>query len=345
MKNVDTFQDNTEDNTINTAFSMSIVQTIDSLTNKGTIKYLMKLSDGNFIECVLLAYSKNIFLHKKLVSLCISCQVGCRLDCSFCATGKDKFVRDMTSKEIIDQLLVVQDHLKRKGSKVKITGITFMGMGEPLLNYDNVVDAIKFFNKEGNHGDSLHISLSTSGIIPKIYKLTEEKLNLYLYLSLHATTEDQRKKLMPKSISNIPDLIKSMEHYSKQTNTAVCINYLLFDGVNDTPEDAERLALMIGSKKFNVSLKMYCDNNFPGLKSSSIETAEKFMKILKKKNISVGILNSFGNDIYSGCGQLRQRKMLDKSDMKHISVFSPKKILRSTKEMLSTTYHIIKNRK
>ncbi len=327
-------------------FSMSIVQKIESSINKWTAKYLLRSSDGHFIECVLLRYTKSILDSTEIISLCVSSQIGCNVKCTFCATGKDPFVRNMSTREIIEQFLIVQKDLDMTWSGVKINGIAFMGMGEPLLNYSTVIEAIKLFKKDSRYCN-IHFSLSTSGIPNKIYSLADENLEIALFFSLHATTDEDRRKIIPRIVFKIDDLLCALDYYTEKnpSNEPIVVTYLLLKGVNDSSEDAKRLSILLRNRNFKVSLRMYCDTNTKELEPSELKSVISFRDILKKNSIECGIYQSLGTDVLAGCGQLRQRTMLERHDVKSPLTDLQNTFLWKARDMISTSYSMIKNKK
>ena len=201
----------------------------------GTKKYLFNILDGNAIETVLMSYHHGY-------SLCVSSQVGCKMGCKFCASTGIQFARNLTSGEIVEQILAVE-----QDNNIRISNIVFMGIGEPLDNYDNVVNAIRIINNQkGINIGARHISISTSGLVPKIYQLAEENIQCTLSISLHATTNEQRSSMMP--VNNrypIEELLKACKDYINKTNRRISFEYALAKNNNDNLEDAKRLVHLL----------------------------------------------------------------------------------------------------
>ena len=265
----------------------------------GTKKYLFDILDGNMIETVLMEYH-----HGK--SLCVSSQVGCKMGCKFCASTGIKFIRNLSSGEIVEQLLAVQ-----RDEEIKISNVVFMGIGEPLDNYDNVINAIKILNNQkGLNIGARHISISTSGLVPKIYKLAEENLQCTLSVSLHATTDEKRSAMMPvNNAYNIEELMKACKDYIKTTNRRISFEYALAKDNNDNLEDAKRLIKLLKGMLCHVNLiPINKIENGQFIKSSN-ENIIKFRDYLNEHGIVATIRRELGSDIDAACGQLRRKNI------------------------------------
>ncbi len=274
----------------------------------GTTKFLFELSDGLKIESVLIPPEKESPAAEKRLTLCISTQVGCPLDCKFCATGTMGFLRNLTAGEIIDQVIQAQNESPRR-----ITNLVFMGMGEPMLNYDNVMKAVEILN----HDDSLnigarHMTISTAGYADKIRQMADEGRKVKLALSLHSLDNAKRTQLMPitKKFS-VDELMDAMEYYYRKTRFRPTFEYIPFDGFNDTDADAERLIKV--SRRFpckvNIipfhSIEFTHPSGFAAtLRPSPRKRMEEFVDKLRKANLTVMIRSSAGEDIQAACGQL-----------------------------------------
>ena len=265
-----------------------------------SIKALFELEDGNHIESVLM------FHNKDRITLCVSSQVGCPMQCGFCATGKLGFKRDLTTEEIIDQILHFNRMLKNENKK--IDNIVFMGMGEPFLNYENVIAAIKIINDHAalNIGQR-HISVSTAGIVPGIRKFADEDLQVNLAISLHASNDATRSKLMPLNKKYpVKDRMEAADYYISKTRRRLMFEYLMIDGLNDSEDDAKELAkIMSRNKLYFVNLISYNETGI--FKPSSKENIDKFKKVLQGAGIDVIQRRKFGEDIAGACGQLAAR--------------------------------------
>ncbi len=264
--------------------------------NKKTTKILIELSDGLKIESVLMKHKD------KRNTVCVSSQVGCALDCVFCATGRMGFKRNLKTHEIVNQVLFFARYLKKK--KEKITNIVFMGMGEPFLNYKNVIDAIRILNdKQGFNLGARSFSISTAGIIDGIKKLSNESLRINLAVSLHAADDSLRLKIMPM-VGNYPllKILKAVDNYIIKTRRKVMFEYVMMKGINDKDEDAEKLAKIMKKPLYFVNLIAY--NPTGDFKASSSSRIKEFKEILEKAGVKVGQRYSFGQDIKAACGQL-----------------------------------------
>lgn len=261
----------------------------------GTIKYLIEYPDGECVETVLMRFDNRANL-----TACVSSQVGCAVNCSFCATGKRGFIRNLTHKEIIEQVLTIQ-----RDTGLKVTNIVFMGQGEPLLNLQNVLKALEIFNDDFQIG-ARRITISTSGIVPKIDELSELELQSTLAISLHAPNHKLRAELMPiENKFNIEDLKKSLVNYINKTGRRITIEYILIHEFNDTVECAKELAYFLKDLKCNINLIPYNNVNDTKYKKSSNNSIMKFKYLLEHSGKKVTVRLERGADIDAACGQLR----------------------------------------
>jgi len=269
-----------------------------SKDNQAAVKVLFKLKDGFKIESVLMRHVDG------RRTVCLSSQAGCAMDCQFCATGQQGFKRNLTSWEIIDQVLYFARSLKK--DKEKITNVVFMGMGEPFLNYDNVLETIKIFNdKDGFNLGARHISISTCGITEGIKKLAGEKLQVNLAISLHAFNNELRDKLMPINEKYpIEKVLKAVDDYIEKTKRRVMFEYLMIDGVNDSPEQAEKLVKILKKPLYFVNLISFNPIGHSGFGPSPGWKIKKFKDILEKQGVDVTQRYRFGQEIKAACGQL-----------------------------------------
>ena len=267
----------------------------ESLVSKeeDSIKAKITLKDGLQIETVLMRHKDG------RNTVCVSSQVGCPLGCLFCATGKMGFKRNLSVNEILEQVIFFERYLKNK----KVTNITFMGMGEPFLNYDNVLKAIRVLNnKDYFNIGARSISVSTCGITEAIEKYSKEGLQLNLAISLHAPNEKLRGELMPINKKyNIDRIFKTVDENIKATKRKVMIEYVLIKNINDSDECAKELAKLMNKKLYFVNLILY--NPTGNLKPSTTKRVESFKKILKKAGINFVQRYRFGDDIQAACGQ------------------------------------------
>lgn len=268
------------------------------VSNDGnTVKALITLHDGLKIEAVLMK-------HKERNTICVSTQVGCPLACSFCATGQMGFKRNLEMSEIVEQILFFARYLKQ--TEKKITNVVYMGMGEPFLNYDNVINSIKYLNdKETLNLGIRHFSISTSGIPDKIRKFAEEGLEVNLALSLHAADEMLRSKLMPVNDSYpLRKVLEALKEYQETTRRKIMFEYIMIDDVNDADVDAKKLIDIV--KKFIcvVNLIPYNSSKNSIFQPSPIATIKRFRSILENAKVDVVQRFNYGRDINAACGQL-----------------------------------------
>ncbi|MFA6410622.1 MAG: 23S rRNA (adenine(2503)-C(2))-methyltransferase RlmN [Candidatus Buchananbacteria bacterium] len=279
--------------------SLEICAKIQKSTDQKTIKAAVTLADGQIIETVLMRHGNG------RNTVCVSSQAGCPLACEFCATGKLGFKRILTSFEIISQVLLFSRLLKTESERVD--SIVFMGMGEPFLNYDEVLKAIRILNDNDKFGiGARHISISTAGIVEGIKKFSQENLQVNLALSLHAPNDQLRSRLMPINQQYpIKKVLTALADYIKISNRRVMIEYLMLKDVNDSPSQATELAILLKrqlKRLFFVNLITY--NETGCFEPSKPETIKKFKSILEKEGITVIQRYRFGADIDGACGQL-----------------------------------------
>lgn len=272
----------------------------------GTVKYLLKLDDGELIECVLMSYEHGN-------SICISTQAGCRMGCKFCASALGGKKRDLTPSEMLSEIMTAQ-----RDSGKRVDSVVLMGIGEPLDNYDNV---IKFLSIVGS-ADSLnigyrHISLSTCGIVPKIYKLAEEKLPITLSISLHASNDEKRSEIMPINRKySIDELLTACRKYFDKTQRRITFEYTLIYGKNDTLDDADALAALLkkyfGGKPFHVNLIPVNPVKERGFVSGKRARVNAFRDRLTQRRVNATVRRHLGGDIDASCGQLRNKQSSEK---------------------------------
>ena len=272
---------------------------VKQVSKDGTIKYLVEYPDGECVETVLMRFDNRANL-----TACVSSQVGCAVNCSFCATGKGGFRRNLSYKEIIEQVLTIQ-----RDTGLKVTNIVFMGQGEPMLNLDNVLKALEIFNEDFQIG-ARRITISTSGIIPGIDKLAEMELQSTLAISLHAPNHDLRKEIMPiENKYQISDLKQSLLNYVDKTGRRITIEYILIHGYNDTPSVAKELAYLLKDLKCNINLIPYNSVIENDYKKPSSTDIMKFKYLLEHSGKKVTVRLERGADIDAACGQLRGKKV------------------------------------
>ncbi len=279
---------------------VKIIQEIES--KDGTKKFLFQLLDGNVIEGVLMSYH-----HGK--TLCISSQVGCRMGCKFCASTLGGLVRNLSSSEILGQVLSVNRALGAKVSERKITNLVLMGSGEPLDNYENVVKFIKEISSSNSLGISQrNISLSTCGLVEKIYRLADDGLQITLTISLHAPNDEIRKKIMPVAAGQpICKLIDSAKYYFEKTGRRVVFEYAMIDGVNNSAACATELKKLLEGVCCHVNLIPLNSVEERNLKGAPKHQVYWFKDKLVSLGLSATVRRTMGEDIEGACGQLRAK--------------------------------------
>ena len=289
-------------------FKLNKLILINTHKSKDTIKFLLKTEDKNFIEVVLMIHNDG------RRTVCVSSQIFCPLGCKFCATGANKFQRNLTTQEIIEQVLFVSRYLKHKNEKV--TNVVFMGMGEPFLNYENVIKSIKILNdKEKFNIGARHITVSTSGIIPRIYDFANFELQTRLAISLHAPNQKLRSELMPINKKYpLNELMKACDFFTKKTNKRISYEYVLIKNINDSKKEAEELVELLKNRLAHVNLLIYNPHEFATFERPDISTVMNFKKILDENGIKNSIRKSMGDDISGACGQLSGKKVKKDQD-------------------------------
>ena len=267
----------------------------------GTVKYLFLLEDGNLVEGVLMHYSYGN-------TACISTQVGCRMGCKFCASTLDGLYRSLTPSEMLEQIYEIQ-----RVTGERVSHVVVMGTGEPLDNYDNLVRFLRLLTDEnGLNISQRNVTVSTCGIVPRIYDLAKEQLSITLALSLHAVTDEKRKEIMP--IANqytIAELMEAGRYYFDKTGRQVTFEYSLIRDVNDSGQDAEMLAELARPLKAHINLIPVNPVKERGYRQTQEQGVRAFQKKLEKRGINVSIRRVLGRDIDGACGQLRHRHLSD----------------------------------
>ena len=276
-------------------FSFGNIEIIKKQSDKDVYKFLFNLSDNNKVEAVLM-------LHDYGNSLCVSSQIGCNMGCSFCESGRLKKVRNLNTSEMVMQILKIEEELN-----LRISHVVLMGIGEPFDNYDNVIKFIKIINSgKGIDIGARHITVSTSGIVPKIERFILDGNQVNLAISLHAPNNEIRNKIMNiNKVYPIEQLIDVLKKYIDKTNRRVTFEYILLDNVNDSRECAIELSKLLKGMNCYVNLIPYNETSHIEYKKSSKEKIIKFYDTLKKNNINVTIRKEFGSKVDAACGQLR----------------------------------------
>lgn len=262
-----------------------------------TVKYLFSFNDGECVESVVMSY-------KHGYSICISTQVGCKMGCTFCATGKNGFSRSLEPSEMLGQIEAAQRDLN-----IRISNIVLMGMGEPLDNFDNVVKFLRLVSSDNGLNIGMrHITLSTCGIVPKIYELAKLHLGITLSVSLHAPNDEIRQRTMPIARKySIEELLKACSDYFKTTGRRVTFEYSMISGVNDSDENARELAKRLEGTQSHVNLIPVNTVEGTGYLKSNIKRQQAFINILAAKNIGATVRRTLGCDINASCGQLKRK--------------------------------------
>ncbi len=262
----------------------------------GTKKYLFELADGNVVESVVMYYKHGI-------TICISCQVGCRMGCKFCASTIGGKVRDLTPAEIIDQVIFASKDIGER-----ISNIVMMGIGEPLDNFYNVVKFLQNVNNPKGIGIGYrHISLSTCGIVPKIYELSKLNLPITLSISLHAVNDEMRSLIMPVNKKySINQLLDACKHYISQNHRRISFEYSIINGVNDTPQTANELADLLEGILCHVNVIPVNNVEENSFKKPDKSKIQKFISVLQNRGINATVRRELGSDISASCGQLRR---------------------------------------
>ena len=273
----------------------------------GTVKYLFALDDGETVESVLMQY-------KHGWSQCLSTQVGCKMGCTFCATGMGGFIRDLTAAEMLAQIEAAQ-----QDAGVRVSSIVLMGMGEPLDNYDQVVRFLHMLGEEGGvHIGMRHISLSTCGVVPGIYRLMEEKIPLTLSISLHAPNDQIRSRTMPVNRRwPVAELLEACRKYVAVTGRRISFEYAMINGVNDSDACANELAERLRGMLCHVNLIPVNAVEGKAQQRSSRQRIQAFSEILQKKGINVTVRRTLGADINASCGQLRRQQDRENTERRH----------------------------
>lgn len=285
-----------------TMCNFKVIKKLES--QDGTKKYLFDILDGNAIESVLMEYHYG-------KSICVSSQVGCKMGCKFCASTGIPFIRSLTAGEIVEQILAVE-----QDTNDKISNVVFMGIGEPLDNFENVIKAIRILNNpKGLNIGARHISISTSGLVPRIYDLANENVQCTLSVSLHASNNEKRSSMMPvNNAYNIEELIKACKDYIAKTNKRISFEYALAKENNDNLEDAKELVKLLKGMLCHVNLIPINKIENGSYTKSTNENIIKFRDYLNDNGIVATIRRELGSDIDAACGQLRRKNLKNQEE-------------------------------
>jgi 23S rRNA (adenine2503-C2)-methyltransferase len=283
-----------------------------SMADDGTFKLLLKPAFGELVEAVGIPYQDRF-------SCCVSTQIGCPVGCAFCATGASGFKRNLAAGEIIDQVISVGEYArsrKQLAADGRVSHVVFMGMGEPLLNYEATLAAVRLINGEFNIG-MRNITLSTIGYVPGIYRLASEDLQLTLAVSLHAADDDLRRKLVPGMTRySLQEITDACKHYFRETKRRVTFEYCMLKGVNDGQADAARLATMLKGLSCHVNVIPF--NSYKGSSFHAAEAARiaAFCRVLEEADVAVTRREQRGAGIEAACGQLRRQAPAGQDDLR-----------------------------
>lgn len=274
----------------------------------GTTKFLFRTRDGALLESVMMVFDYGN-------SVCVSSQVGCNMGCSFCASGLTKKQRNLTTAEMVAQVMYVQKELDQRNER--LSHVVVMGTGEPFDNYDNVMNFLSIVNDDRGLGiGARHITISTCGIVPQIYKFADAHKQYNLAISLHAPNNELRSRLMPVNKAYpLDELMKAVDYYTTQSNRRLTFEYILLKGVNDQPEHAAQLAKLLQGHNAYVNLIPYNSVDEKGYLSVNRQEAMKFYDALMKKGIRCTIRKEHGDEIDAACGQLRIKQMKKEEEL------------------------------
>lgn len=285
----------------------TLTQEVKQESKDGTIKFLFKLEDGNLIETVLMRFNYGL-------SVCVTTQVGCNIGCTFCASGLLKKNRDLSSGEIVEQIMNVQHHLDEAGNGERVSHIVVMGIGEPFDNYDNMMDFFRVVNdQKGLSIGARHITVSTSGLADKIYKFADENIQINLAVSLHAPNNELRTRIMKINRAYpLEKLMPAIDYYLEKTNRRITFEYILLSDVNDHKEEALQLAKLLKNKRHLSYVNLIPYNpvdEHNQYQRSTKEAIVDFYGTLLEHGINCGVRVEQGTDIDAACGQLRSKQI------------------------------------
>ena len=285
----------------------TLSEEIKQESKDGTIKFLFKLQDGNLIETVLMRFNYGL-------SVCVTTQVGCNIGCTFCASGLLRKNRDLTSGEIVEQIMNVQHHLDQVGKDERVSHIVVMGIGEPFDNYDNMMDFFRVVNdQKGLSIGARHITVSTSGLAHKIYDFADENIQVNLAVSLHAPNNELRTKIMKiNKAFPLEKLMPAIDYYLEKTNRRITFEYILLRDVNDHKEEALQLAKLLKNKRHLSYVNLIPYNpvdEHNQYQRSTKDSIVKFYEVLLNQGINCGVRVEQGSDIDAACGQLRSKQI------------------------------------
>ena len=282
---------------IKSDFCISFIKIKKCEKGEGVRKYLFELNDNNFVEAVLMEHDYGI-------SVCVSSQVGCNMGCRFCESGRLKKIRNLETYEMVEQIILIEEDIKRR-----VNSVVVMGIGEPFDNYDNVINFVRIINhSKGLQIGARHITISTCGLVPKIDEFSNLDLQVNLALSLHAPNDEIRNSIMPVNKAyNISQVMDAIRRYIDKTNRRVTIEYVMLNMVNDSIDNAKELAKLLRGMNVYVNLIPYNETNNIEFKKS--ERIKEFKDTLLASGINVTVRREFGGNISAACGQLRSKEV------------------------------------
>jgi 23S rRNA (adenine2503-C2)-methyltransferase len=295
-------------------FEISTMFLVESHQSGNTVKFVLKTKDDQYVESVLMIHNDG------RRTVCVSSQVFCAVGCTFCATGANQFKRSLTTDEIVEQVLFVSRYLKNTDEKV--TNVVFMGMGEPFLAYNSVINAIKILNDSEKYNiGARHITVSTSGIVPRIYEYAELGIQTRLAISLHAPNDKLRSELMPiNKRYDLDELMKACDFFTTKTNKRISYEYVLIKNTNDSIENAKELIELLKGRLAHVNLLIFNPHEFSKFEMPDKTTVLRFRDILQENGIEVSIRKSMGDDISGACGQLSGKVIREGDELDKIEV-------------------------
>src|SRR5574344_455228 len=284
---------------LNNEYRYNYIAIVKRQDDGDTHKYLFKLEDDNYIEAVLME-------HDYGNSVCVSSEVGCNMGCRFCESGRLKKVRNLETYEMVEQIILIEEDFGKR-----ISSVVVMGIGEPFDNYDSVINFLKIINDaKGLAIGARHITVSTCGLVPKILEFAHLPYQFNLAISLHASNDTLRNKLMPiNKVYNISKVMSAIDEYYALTNRRITIEYVMLDGVNDSLDNALELVDLLRGKNVYVNLITYNETNHIEFKKTKHDQVLRFGKLLQDKGITVTIRKEFGSNIDAACGQLRSKEV------------------------------------
>ena len=295
-------------------FELTTMHMVESHKSGNTVKFVLKTKDSQFVESVLMIHNDG------RRTVCVSSQVFCAVGCTFCATGANSFKRSLTRDEICEQVLFVCRYLKHKNEKV--TNVVFMGMGEPFLAYNSVKDAVLILNDDNYFGiGARHITVSTSGIVPRIYEYADLPIQSRLAISLHAPNDKLRSKLMPiNDRYPLSELMKACDYFTSKTNKRISYEYVLIKDQNDSLKCAKELATLLKDRLAHVNLLIYNPHEFAIYEKPDKLKVLAFRDYLLENGIEVSVRKSMGDDISGACGQLSGKVIKKRNQLNEVEV-------------------------